>query len=212
MTEDGPCLVEMNCRSHGWDGAWVPLAKALTGGYAQPSVALDSHVDSEAFAKIPEVYPSPFKGARQTVMLVSFFSGIIKSTPGYDKIRKIKSFVSLQTGYKVGSEVTLTVDLFSAVGVLVLAHADQKVLEDDLNMVREMEKTGLFEFEEEIDPVTYEASPDLNIQRVASGRAIRTLSYNENSLKPTEKSMFLPVVTALGIGALVGVLVGKTMK
>ena len=74
--------------------------------------------------------------------------------------------MALQTGYKVGSEVTLTVDLFSAVGVLILAHADKKVLEEDLNAVREMEKTGLFEFEEEIDPVTYEASPDLNIQRV----------------------------------------------
>jgi len=59
MTEDGPCLVEMNCRSHGWGGAWVSLAKALTGGYAQPVVALDSHVDSEAFAKIPDMYPSP---------------------------------------------------------------------------------------------------------------------------------------------------------
>merc|ERR1712151_234060 len=140
MTADGPCLVEMNCRSHGWDGSWVPLARALTGGYAQPAVALDSHVDGNAFAKIPDVYPSPFKAAGQTVMLVSFFSGIIKSTPGYDKMRKMKSFVALQTGYKVGSEGTLTVDLFSAVGVLILAHADKKVLE----------KTGLFEFEEEI--------------------------------------------------------------
>ena len=37
-----PCLVEMNCRSHGWDGAWVPLAKKLTGGYSQPDVTLDS--------------------------------------------------------------------------------------------------------------------------------------------------------------------------
>lgn len=213
MTSDGPCLVEMNCRSHGWDGAWVPLAKALTGGYAQPAVALDSHVDAEAFAKIPDVYPSPFKAAGQTVMLVSFFSGIIKSTPGYDKMRKMKSFVALQTGYKVGSEVTLTVDLFSAVGVLILAHADKKVLEEDLNAVREMEKTGLFEFEEEIDPVTYEASPDLNIQRVGSGRAIRTSSFNGNSVKPAqEKSMFLPVVVALGVGALVGILAGKNMK
>merc|ERR1711879_662510 len=210
MTSDGPCLVEMNCRSHGWDGAWVPLAKALTGGYAQPAVALDSHVDAEAFAKIPDVYPSPFKAAGQTVMLVSFFSGIIKSTPGYGKMR---SFVALQTGYKVGSEVTLTVDLFSAVGVLILAHADKKVLEEDLNAVREMEKTGLFEFEEEIDPVTYEASPDLNIQRVGSGRAIRTSSFNGNSAKPTqEKSMFLPVIMALGVGALVGILAGKNMK
>jgi len=213
MTADGPCLVEMNCRSHGWDGAWVPLAKALTGGYAQPAVALDSHVDAEAFAKIPDVYPSPFKAAGQTVMLVSFFSGIIKSTPGYDKMRKMRSFVALQTGYKVGSEVTLTVDLFSAVGVLILAHADKKVLEEDLNAVREMEKTGLFEFEEEIDPVTYEASPDLNIQRVGAGRPIRTSSFNGNSVKPTEeKSMLLPVAVALGVGALVGILIGKNMK
>merc|ERR1712113_226982 len=188
MTADGPCLVEMNC-------------------------LLWPYVDAEAFAKIPDVYPSPFKAAGQTVMLVSFFSGIIKSTPGYDKMRKMRSFVALQTGYKVGSEVTLTVDLFSAVGVLILAHADKKVLEEDLNAVREMEKTGLFEFEEEIDPVTYEASPDLNIQRVGSGRAIRTSSFNGNSVKPAqETSMFLPVVVALGVGTLVGILAGKNIK
>jgi len=146
------------------------------------------------------------------VMLVSFFSGIIKSTPGYDKMRKMKSFVALQTGYKIGSEVSLTVDLFTAVGVLILAHADKKVLEEELNMVREMEKTGLFEFEEEIDPVTYEASPDLNIQQIRSGRTIRTSSFGETSVKPAEKSMFLPVVVALGVGALVGIMVGKTLK
>lgn len=35
MTETGPCLVEMNCRTHGGDGAWVPLARGLTGGYSQ---------------------------------------------------------------------------------------------------------------------------------------------------------------------------------
>jgi hypothetical protein len=212
MTSNGPCMVEMNCRSHGWDGAWVPLAKALTGGYAQPSVALDSHVDGEAFAKIPDLYPCPFKAAGQTVMLVSFFSGIIKSTPGYDKMRKMKSFVALQTGYKIGSEVTLTVDLFSAVGVLILAHADKKVMEADLAEVREMEKTGLFEFEEEIDPATYEASPDMNLAQPGAGRAIRTSSWNDTSPKPAEQSMLLPVVVALGFGALVGVMIGKTMK
>ena len=57
--------------------------------------------------------------------------------------------MALQTGCKVGSEVTLTVDLFSAVGVLILAHADKKVLEEDSNAVREMEKIGRFEFEED---------------------------------------------------------------
>jgi len=70
-----------------------------------------------------------------------------------------------------------------------------------LNMVREMEKTGLLDVEQEIDPVTYEAAtPDLHIMRVALGRGIRTLSYIENFWKPTEKSMVLHVVTALSVG------------
>merc|ERR1719473_660283 len=44
MTADGPCLVEMNCRAHGWAGAWVPLAKALTGGYSQVDATVDLFV------------------------------------------------------------------------------------------------------------------------------------------------------------------------
>merc|ERR1712241_1314895 len=96
MTSDGPCLVEMNCRSHGWDGAWVPLAKALTGGYSQPDVGLDSHVDEMAFDKLPNVMPSPFKASGQSVMLVSFSSGTVKATPGYDKMKTLSSFVALQ--------------------------------------------------------------------------------------------------------------------
>merc|ERR1719401_1728146 len=90
-----PCLVEMNCRSHGWDGAWVPLAKQLTGGYAQPECAVDSHTDAAAFAKLPGVFPSPFKASGQNVMLVSFFAGTVRATPGYDKLKKLSSFVSL---------------------------------------------------------------------------------------------------------------------
>jgi biotin carboxylase len=148
MTSDGPCLVEMNCRTHGWDGAWVPLAKMLTGGYAQPGVALDSHVDPAAFDELPTAYPSPFKAAGQNVMLVSFFSGTVKSTPGYEKMRKMQSFVALQTSVSVGSRVNLTVDLFTAVGVLVLAHQEEKQLQIDLAEVRKMEKEGLFAFEE----------------------------------------------------------------
>jgi len=147
MTEDGPCLVEMNCRSHGWDGAWVPLARALTGGYSQPEVALDSHMNEQAFSEIPDVMPSPFKASGQTLMLVSNFSGTVKATPGYDRMRKMSSFVALQTGVTVGSKVELTVDLFSAVGVLILVNSDAAQLDADMAEVREMEKVGLFEFQ-----------------------------------------------------------------
>jgi len=162
MTSDGPCLVEMNCRSHGWDGAWVPLAKMLTGGYAQPGLAIASHVDADAFAKAPDCYPTPFKAAGQTVMLVSFHAGTVRSTPGYDRMRKMSSFVALQTGLGIGSKVELTVDLFSAAGVLVLANQDPKKMEADLAEVRKMEKEGLlFTFDEEVDPAQAEFCPDL---------------------------------------------------
>ena len=144
-----PCLVEMNCRSHGWDGAWVPLAKKLTGGYSQPDVTLDSHLDAMAFDQIPDITPSPFKAFGQAVMLVSFHSGPIKRMPGYEKIRDMSSFVSLQTGYTVGSKVDLTVDLFTAVGVVMFAADDSTQLAADVVNVRKMEKEGLFEFEEE---------------------------------------------------------------
>ena len=55
-------------------------------------------------------------------MLVSFHSGTIKRMPGYEKIGDMSSFVSLQTGYTVGSKVDLTVDLFTAVGVVMSAN------------------------------------------------------------------------------------------
>lgn len=144
LTSSGPCLVEMNCRTHGWMGGWVPLAKAMTGGYAQPGVALDSYLNADAFASIPDVTPTPFKATGQTVMLVSFFEGIVLSTPGYDRIRQLPSFVALQTDIVVGSKVELTVDLATAIGVLVLANSDKETLHIDLCAVRTMEKEGLF--------------------------------------------------------------------
>ena len=61
ITKDGPCLVEMNCRAHGGDGNWRPLCRALTGGYSQVEVTADALLDEEAFAKIPDIPPSPFK-------------------------------------------------------------------------------------------------------------------------------------------------------
>jgi len=147
MTPDGPCLVEMNCRSHGWDGAWVPLAEMLCG-YAQPAVALDSHIHPEVFESIPAVMPSPFRASGQAVMLISYFTGEVLSTPGYEKMKQLPSFAALQTGYGQGSKVEVTVDLFTAVGVLMLANSDSEQLERDLAEVRQIEKEGIFVFAE----------------------------------------------------------------
>merc|ERR1712107_713891 len=187
------------------------LAKMLTGGYAQPGVAVDSHVNAAEFAKIPAVYPSPFKAAGQNVMLVSFFSGTVRSAPGYDRMRKLSSFVALQTGVGIGSKVELTVDLFTAVGVLVLANSDPKKMEADLAEVRKMEKEGLFTFDDEVDPVQAEPSPDTI---VPSGRR-RTeslISVQQAVVKQQAQPPYLLVTAAFAAGALVGLFAAKKMS
>lgn len=148
MTNDGPCLVEMNCRAHGGDGNWRPLCCALNGGYSQVESTVDAYLDSRQFMITPKLPPSPFKAAGQEVILVSFSRGIVKSTPGFDKIQELESFVYLETGVKPGSSVDYTVDLFTGIGSVILMHRDQKVLDKDVAFIRQMEKdNALFEYE-----------------------------------------------------------------
>ena len=148
MTNDGPCLVEMNCRAHGGDGNWRPLCRALNGGYSQVESSVDAYLDSRQFMITPDRPPAPFKASGQEVILVSFSRGTVKSTPGFDKIQKLQSFVYLETGVKKGTKVDHTIDLFTGIGSVILMHEDPKVLEDDVAFIRAMEKENkLFEYE-----------------------------------------------------------------
>lgn len=139
MTANGPCLVEMNCRAHGGDGVWAPLARALTGGYSQADVSVDAFIDENAFDAIPDVPPSPFKASGQEVILVSMQSGKVARTPGFDVIRQLSSFHSLEAGVAVGSKVERTVDLFGNLGSVFLMHQDPEVMAADLSTIRRME-------------------------------------------------------------------------
>lgn len=141
MTDDGPCLVEVNCRCHGAAGSWMPLARALTG-YTQVDVCVDAFLDGNAFDKLPDVPPSPFQAAGQEVMLISFHKGRVEATPGYDHIRSMQSFVSLEPAVHVGGHLDKTVDLFTLAGMCVLVHSDAEVLSADIAAIRKMEIDG----------------------------------------------------------------------
>lgn len=151
ITEDGPCLVEMNCRAHGGDGNWQTLCKALCGGYSQVNATVDSYLDVDKFAALPNKPPSPFLASGQEVDLVSFSAGLVTATPGFDKIRKLRSFVLLESHVKPGVRITKTIDLVTDIGNIILMHHDSKVLEKDVAFIRSIEKTpgALFELDEE---------------------------------------------------------------
>eukprot|EP00913_Durusdinium_trenchii_P013052 g12252.t1 len=53
MTATGPCLVELNSRVNGAAGAWIPLARALTG-YTQVDATVDAFLNGEAFDRLPD--------------------------------------------------------------------------------------------------------------------------------------------------------------
>lgn len=171
MTPEGPCLVEMNCRTHGGDGAWVPLARALTGGYSQVDATLDAFVPSAAgFAALPPRPPHPFRAAGQEVLLVSTEEGRVVGTPGLRAFAALRSFVSLETGVHVGFELERTIDVFTQAGSVILCHADARVVAEDVEAIRRMEaESAVFELEHHSNILS--PSPAVVRARATSGSA-----------------------------------------
>ena len=150
ITKDGPCLVEMNCRAHGGDGIWQPLCRALTGGYNQINASVDAYLDEEKFHLLPDKPPSPFKSNGQCVDLVSYKTGVVKSTAGYDVIRLLPSFVCMESHIRPGTKVVPTVDIATDAGCLVVMHENKDILAQDIALIRQMETAGvLFQLESE---------------------------------------------------------------
>ena len=142
ITEDGPCLVEMNCRANGGNGTWQPLCNAIAG-YSQVEASIDAYVDEEKFNELPDKYPSPFLAHGQLVDLVSFSSGTVKATPGFEVLKKLPSFYFLETHVKEGVKVVPTVDLVTDIGCIVLMNPDKEMLDRDIEVIRQMEKHNL---------------------------------------------------------------------
>lgn len=148
LTADGPCLVEVNCRCHGGNGAWLPLASRLTGGVTQVGAMADIFTNAAAFDALPDVPPSPFLAGGCNPMFVSHFEGRVLSRPGYERIRALPSFVSLDEAVEVGQHLERTVDLFTSTGQCILVHDDPEVVAADLAAIRAMDVQGtMFEVE-----------------------------------------------------------------
>ena len=197
MTNDGPCLVEMNCRARGGDGNWRSLARALTGGYSQVEATVDAFLDPRQFDLMPDRPPSPFKASGTEIILVSYSKGKVVDMPGYKLIRKLPSFVFLETGVREGLEVNYTVDLFTGIGSVILMHADEKVLQRDVEFIRYMETiNGLFEYETKLEnlrrPRGDSFLPNPIYYAPEGPKLDRTLSFarkQELSFRPLMKKM-----------------------
>eukprot|EP00536_Pseudo-nitzschia_multiseries_P001923 jgi/Psemu1/251109/estExt_Genewise1Plus.C_250159 len=186
MTEDGPCLVEMNCRAHGGDGTFAPLAKALTGAYSQVEMAADAFVDPLAFAQIPDRPSYPFKAAGQEVIFVSRSKGIVKSTPGYEIIKMMPSFLHMDGVKTNGSVVDYTIDLVTGIGSVILMHTDPEVVKRDIDFVRYLEDiNGFFVYETKLENLKRPQDIESSHQHVFSSagpKLVRIMSNDRPEL------------------------------
>ncbi|CAK9091852.1 Dapdiamide A synthase (ATP-dependent N-fumaramoyl-DAP-amino acid ligase) [Durusdinium trenchii] len=139
MTATGPCLVELNSRVNGAAGAWIPLARALTG-YTQVDATVDAFLNGEAFDRLPDV-PGPFLASGYLSTLVSYHEGHVEATH-FQRVRELESVVFLEENLRPGCALTKSVDVFSLIGLCVLVHSDAAVLAKDLQAIREMELQG----------------------------------------------------------------------
>jgi len=158
ITADGPCLVEMNCRASGGDGGWVPLCRGLTGGYSQVDATVDCYLSSSSSGERDFVHKYPDKPGRligqgAEVCLVSYGKGKVRATPGFDILKKLPSCIQFESSVRIGSQVELTVNLITCVGMVIVWHESSAVVQDDLHFIRYLENmNGLFLFEEEEEP------------------------------------------------------------
>jgi hypothetical protein len=145
------------------------------GGYSQVEMTADCFLDSRQFMITPDLPPSPFKASGQEVILVSFSRGVVKSTPGYDIIKKLPSFVYLETGVKPGSFVDYTIDLFTGIGSVILMHPDAETLKKDVERIRQMERDNeLFEY---VSPTSLFKSPSVSHMPMLVSTSNRTDLY-----------------------------------
>ena len=174
LTKDGPCLVEMNCRAHGGDGNWTPLARALCGDkYCQVEGTADCYLDEEGFNKLPDKPPSPLQAHGLDVMLVSYSKGKIKSTPAFDVIKKLPSFVCLSPAVSIGQEAQYTIDLITSPGCITLMHHDAAVLDKDLNFIRHLEDiNGLFVYETKGESLARPTAATFGLGTVPEGKKL----------------------------------------
>jgi len=145
----GPVLIEVNCRLHGGEGTWLPVAAAgHVAGATQVTALIDASLRPSAFAQLPALPASLAKhGAWVTVR--STVEGEISriNTERLEVMRALRSFNNdyLPEKLRPGQPIVRTTDACTVHGCVNLIHADPAVLAEDYEACQRLMDLGLFE-------------------------------------------------------------------
>ena len=146
-TPRGPVLVEVNCRLHGGEGIWLPIAQACLH-YTQVSALHDAHFAPNDFAALPATPLCPMHQHGAWVTIRSPSDGTVTAIhhERLERIRGLRSFLGeyFAPCISEGSRVRQTIDATTVHGCFNLAHEEQAVLEADYAVAQQLINDGLF--------------------------------------------------------------------
>ncbi|NYA45889.1 ATP-grasp domain-containing protein [Serratia fonticola] len=138
LTENGPALVELNCRLHG------SLDLRLTTyacGRNHVQDVVTSLLSPDYFMTSCS-HPLSFYGQAMHVLLRSPLAGRKLRKDYWSRLETLSSFVSYKSNLPTEGITPKTKDLNTAIGTLSLFNRDSKQLATDLLLVRHEENTG----------------------------------------------------------------------
>ena len=143
----GPVLVELNCRLHGGNAAWVRPAN-LCMGYDQLSVFMDAYLNQGQglFRAIP-ARPERALAYCQQVKMRSFVEGVLDYVipEQWAKIQALSSYLEHTFGVLPGERIRKTIDMPSVPGEITLVHSSPDILAKDYETLNEILREGIFQ-------------------------------------------------------------------
>jgi len=142
----GPVLIEVNCRVHGGEGTWAPMAESCCG-YSAVSALLDAYFAPDAFAALPALPGAT--GLNAFAMEAKLRSQVEGTLDKIDqqkmgRIRALKSYQDEMIAVEVGRPISKTIDAVTACGNVNLVHEDARQLDADYATFHEIVESGLF--------------------------------------------------------------------
>lgn len=137
IDQDGPVLIEINCRPMGSNMSAEFLDQIW--GHHETDLCLDAYLHPEAFLEhVNDPFRPLAKGLKKH--LITAKEQEIISSPALSLIRRQKSFCKASLGKAVGDRLARTVDLDTAAGVVYLVNKDEAQLYRDRNFLERAEE------------------------------------------------------------------------
>ncbi len=145
VTDDGPRLVEGGFRIA---GASVPRYAELAAGESQITWTLDAYLDPDRFVA---EHKRPYRLVNHVAQAfpTSPVSGVLRSYPGLEAVRRLESFHSVIEHVSPGERLSQTVCNSTEPLIIALAHPRPEVVARDLASVNYLDGPGFYDVEED---------------------------------------------------------------